>query len=114
MLRDLFFIEFIEAIFAATASVVERDYAGLRFLPSGASAGRRASSASLSAETLTSAPCSMWLSKGHKAQAGGEGRAVDQVFEVDAPSIKVGKIPGQVGAGVQDRGAGQETGESGW
>ena len=28
MLRDLFFIEFIEAIFAATASVVERDYAG--------------------------------------------------------------------------------------
>ncbi|MEC7922255.1 MAG: hypothetical protein VX496_02530, partial [Planctomycetota bacterium] len=26
--RDLFFIEFIEAIFAATASVVERDYAG--------------------------------------------------------------------------------------
>ena len=56
----------------------------------------------------------MWLSKGHKAQAGGEGRAVDQVFEVDSPPIEVGKIPGEVGAGIQDRGTRKEAGEPGW
>ena len=70
------------------------------------------SPAALQAETIPSVDCSMRLSKRHKAQTGREGRAVDQVFKVDSPAIEVGKIPGEVGAGIEDSGPGQKAGEA--